>query len=281
MKVLRKGVIVTLAVIVIAVGLYAAFPSLCRNLAYVVLNKALWQEQTAIRRQRALSLAAGLLDAAEGDLKAPHAELAPGDQCAMIPSMAIAQHHLRRREFARAALWLHRAAAADPIPSSQDAVLVPIWVSVTPEGNVVLDWSAPNWGFRRDSQPANGVIDDQHGWLTLSYQNTPGKRDKVIYRWLGSLAVPYWHTLQVRARVHKGAFLTIETVSPNGRKRHLNYHQGSGQWETFSIPFDDDMLRFIYISLREPSAKPTVPDHAVDLEPLVLLLDENAGGCEP
>jgi len=255
--------------------------SFCINVASVILNKALWQEQVAIDRQRSLSLAARLLDVATGELPTRNAELASGAQPAMIPSIAIAEHHRRRRDFALAAFWLHQAASAPPCPSLQDPIVVPAAVSVTSQGDIVLDWSSRAWHFRADSQPADEALDNVHGWLTISFRNTPGVRDKVVYEWWGRLAVPYWHTLQMRVRIHEGTFLTMETNSRAGSKRHLHYHQGSGQWETFTIPLEDDELRFVYISLSEPSANPTVPDYGVDIEPLTLLLDQAAGGCEP
>ena len=282
LKALSYRVVVSVVLLALVIGLLGdrVVSSFCINVAHVILNKALWQEQIAIDRQRALSLAAGLLDMAAGELPTPYAEIAPEDQCAMIPCIAIAEHHRRRRDFALAADWLHRAASAPPCPSLQEAIVLPAAVSVTSQGDIVLDWSARAWHFRADSQPADQALDDVHGWLTISYQNTPGVQDKVVYHWWRSLAIPYWHRLRMRVRIHQGTFLTSATNSRTGRKRHLNYHQGSGQWETFTIPLDDDELRFISISLTEPSASPTVPDHAVDIEPLMLLLDEDIGACD-
>jgi len=278
--VLRIAVIVASVVTLLSLGLHSVLPTLFLNVAHVTLNKTLWQEQTAIDRQRALSLAAGLFDLARGELPTPYAEIAPEDQCAMIPSIAIAEHYRRRKDIALAADWLHRAAAAPPYPSPQDAIVLPPAVSVTSQGDIVLDWSARAWHFRADSQPADQALDNVRGWLTISFRNTPGVRDNVIYSWWRSLEVPYWHPLRMRVRIHEGTFLTIETNSRAGSKRHLNYHQGSGQWETFTIPLDDDELRFIYILLKDPSAEPTVPDYAVDIEPLMLLLDEDIGACD-
>ena len=95
------------------------------------------------------------------------------------------------------------------------------------------------------------------------------------------MEIPYWHTLYLRARVHLGTWLTFATHSVDGVERHVSYHRGTGEWEEFTIPLDVDSIRWVYISLREPSPDPDTPDYAVDIEPLVLLLDDAVGGCEP
>jgi hypothetical protein len=198
----------------------------------------------------------------------------------MIPAMVIADYYRKHKDFEKAAFWLRRAAASDSHLSTQHAIILPYWTSVTPQGDIVLDWSTPNWRFRDDSQPANLAFDDELDRLTISYKNTLGQRDRVIYSWRGPMPLAYWHTLELRARVHRGAFLKFVTHSADGTRTHLNYHRGTGQWETFTIPLQVDDIRFIYISLTEPSADPTVPEYGVDIEPLRLLLDESAGTCE-
>ncbi len=254
------------------------FSELSLNLAQVVLNKTLWQEnQSAIDRQRAFAWAATLIEIASGE----KASFSDDKECSMIAAMTIADYHRKHKDHQATAAWLRRAATADPYPAIQSAIVLPVWTSVTPQGDIVLDWSTENWYFRSDSQPANLAFDDENAWLNISYRNKLGQRDKVIYTWKGPLEIPYWHTLYLRARVHPGTFLTIETHSTDGVERYINYHRGTGEWEEFIIPLNIDNIRWIYISLREPSPDSDTPDYAVDIEPLTLLLDDVAGECEP
>jgi hypothetical protein len=251
------------------------------NLAGVVLNKTLWRgEQTARDRQEALAMTAKLLEVASGKRSSSSTEAVLNKECSMIPSMVIADDYRRQKDLKKAAFWLHHAATTAPYPSLQHAVLLPGWIQITPQGNLVVDWSISSWHFRSDSQLADLAIDEEYGWLALSYRNKLGQRDKVIYEWKGPLQLSYWHTLQLRARVHPGTYLTFETHSDTGVERHLNYYGGTGRWETFSIPLNVDKLRYIYISISEPSPDSLVLDYAVDIEPLTFLLDEAAGVCQ-
>ncbi len=249
------------------------------NLANVILDKALWQRQTAARRQRMLSWAATLLEVSYGREAVPDVDTHK-TQCSMIPALVIADYHRRQGELEKTTVWLHHAIEADPIPVVQDALTLPGWVSIDRKGNIVLDW-ASSWRFRSDSQTADLAMNGEQDWLTISYENTLGQRDKVIYQWSGPLQIPYWHTLCLRARVHPGTFLTVETHSAAGVERHINYHRGTGEWEEFTIPLAIDSVKWIYVSLREPSPDPDTPAYAVDIEPLTLLLDDVAGECKP
>jgi hypothetical protein len=279
---LVRTILITLVTLLFLFARDRLIPSLSFNLANVVLNRTLWQgNQTAIGRQRVLSLAAGLLEAGSGEKPGPFTETIVSGQCTLIPSMVIADYYRKQKDFVKASTWLRQAASADPYPATQDAILLPGWVRVTPRGDIALDWSSSNWHFRSDSQPANLEVDDDHGWLTISYQNNLEQRDRVIYEWRGPLQIPYWHTLQLRARVHPGAFLTFETHSTAGVQRYIHYHQGSGEWEEFIIALNAETLRYMYISLTEPSQDSSVMDYTVDIEPLTLVLGDVAGKCEP
>lgn len=272
-------VLVTMLVSLTGTRLVSSFSL---NLAHTVLNKALWQgKQAALERQQMLSLAATLLQISTGEELDSSVRAASDGQCDMIPSMIIAEYYRRQRNVRATAFWLHRAATADPYPAIQDTVAIPAWAYVTPQGDIVLDWSTADWYFRSDSQPADLAFDDENGWLNISYDNKLGHRDIVIYAWRGPLEIRYWHTLHLRARVHPGTFLTFATHSIEGVERHVSYHRGTGEWKVFTIPLDVDSIRFIYIALREPSSDPDTPHYAIDIEPLTLLLDDAAGKCEP
>ena len=255
--------------------------SLSLNLARVVLNKTLWRgEQTALERQQGLSSAATLLEVASRGEANSSAKAVSVEQCSMIPAMVIGDYYRKHTNLQAAAVWLRRAATADPYPVIQSGVVLPGWTSVTPRGDIVLDWSTANWYFRSDSQPADLAFDDENGWLNISYHNKLGQRDKIIYTWRGPLEIPYWHTLYLRARVHPGTFLTLTTHSVEGVERYVSYHRGTGKWEEFTIPLNIDNIRWIYVSLREPSPDSDTPDYAVDMEPLTLMLDSAIGECE-
>jgi hypothetical protein len=255
--------------------------SLSLNLAHIALNKTLWRgEQTALERQQALSLASTMLEiASRGEANSP-TDVVSVEQCSMIPSMVIGDYYRKHKSLQASAAWLRRAVTAEPYPAIQSAIVLPGWTSVTPQGDIVLDWSTAHWDFRGDSQLANLAFDDENGWLNISYHNQLGQRDTVIYTWSGPLEIPYWHTLCLRAKVYPGTFLTFSTHSVDGVERHVDYHRGTGEWEEFTIPLDVDSIKWIYVSLREPSPDPDTPDYAIDIEPLTFLLDDAVGECE-
>lgn len=262
-------------------------PALFLNVARVILDKALWQEgQPAMERQQMLSWAAKALEIASRE-DTGLSDAALNERCPMIPAMVIGDYYRRQRDYRMAAAWFRRAAVADPYPSVQDAVVLPGWVNITPRGDIAIDWSTSAWHFliRSGFRPANLAIDEEHGWLTISYGNKLGQ-DRVRYEWKGPLHIPYWHTLRLRVRVPHGAFLTFYTHSTAGVERHLNYHRGTGEWEEFTIPLNVDELKYIYISISEASpeselsSESSALDYTVDIEPLTFLLDKTAGVCE-
>lgn len=276
-----KIIRVTLLILVVALSVTTVdrlVNKAALNLANGILNKTIWQSgQTATQRQRMLSWAAMLLETGYGE--GSLSDDGSRGQRSMIPAIAIADYHRKQRDFDEALFWLHRAIEADPAPVVQDALILPRWASIDQKGNIVLDW-ASNWRFRSDSQTADLTMHEEQDWLTISYENTLGRRDKVIYQWAGPLDIPYWHKLRVKARIYRGTFLTVETHSAAGVERYVNYFKGSSEWEEFIIPLNVDEIKWIYISVSEPSADSSTPDYVVDIEPLMFLLDEADGGCE-
>jgi hypothetical protein len=86
-------------------------------------------------------------------------------------------------------------------------------------------------GFRADLPAVDVQVDKQIDKLRLSYKNSLGERDRVVYRWTGPLSNIYWHALHLRVNVHEGTFFTFETHSAGGIERHINYFRGDGEWK--------------------------------------------------
>jgi hypothetical protein len=259
----------------------AIISGLCANLSNVFLNNALWRAgQTIEERRQSLATAASLMQIASNSTAMRPTANMPESACSMIPSMVNADYYRKHKQLAEAADWLQRAVVAAPSPGIQEPVMLSGWISVTTAGNVVMSWSDPAWQFRSDSQLASISTNAGGDRLTLSYENAVGHRDRVIYQWSGLLQLPYWHTLRLKAKIHSGTWLTVESHSKSGLKRHLNYYQGTGDWEELDFPLASDDLDYLYISISEPSADSTTSDYTVDLAPLTVILDKSVGTCQ-
>jgi hypothetical protein len=272
--------IIMTAVIITSLGRTIVI-ALCFNLSNVFLDDALWRAgQTIEDRRQSLATAATLMQIASSSTAIRPAANIPESTCSMIPSMVNADYYRKHKQLAEATIWLQQAAVAAPSPGIQEPIALSGWISVTTSGDVVLNWSDPAWQFRSDSQPASISTNSDGDRLTLSYENVVGRQDRVIYQWSGLLQLPYWHTLRLKARIHSGTWLTVESHSKSGLKRHLNYYQGTGDWEELDFPLTSDDLDYIYISISEPSADSTTFNYTVDFAPMTVILDKSVGTCQ-
>jgi hypothetical protein len=247
--------------------------ALAVNGVYLLLNQAMWrQNQPISERQAALGRAATLAGWSFGS-----SPPAPAEPCSFMPALLRAEYHRRQKDWSPMAGWLQQAAVAPPLPAGSPTIGLPGWVELDEAGNLVLGWSLPAWGFRQDSQEADVMVSD--GRLTLAYPNQLDQRDVVIYAWSSPIPIHYWHTLQVRARVQEGTFFTLSVATAAGDTRYLDYFTGNGQWQDFTFPINDDQVRYIYLSLGEPTAEAAAPAYQIELEPLKFILDEGVNNC--
>ncbi len=248
-----------------------------KNAAIVIINGSLWQSEiTAVKRQTVLLWGVKFL---EWGIQVPSfndPDNLDNEKDSMIRALIKADDQLKKGEIERALWWLNQAIEADPIPRIQSKIILPEWINIDEDGNIVLEWDK-NWQFRKDSQVAELRMDEVLDILTITYENTFESRDKIIYQWGGPLDISYWHTLHVEARVHRGTYLTIETHSRTGVMRHVSYFPGNGEWKQFTIPLMVDEIKWIYIMLNEPSADSLTSVYKVEIKPLTLSLDEFIG----
>jgi hypothetical protein len=248
------------------------------NLMNVILNKTLWREnQLAAEQQEAVAWAAVLADLSLGLPTTSPATSMADEPCSLIPALVTADHYRRKGDLQEMAGWLRQAAAAPPVPTVQKGVGLPGWTALDRDGNLGIAWSSPGWAFRPDSQEGQVVVEDDR--FTLSYTNTPGQRDIVIYAWSNPIPVSYWHTVQFRAKVQPGTFFTFSIHTTSGDIRYLNYFPGNNQWETFTFSLPDEEIRYIYLSISEPAAEAATPIYQLEMEPLTFIFDGAANIC--
>jgi hypothetical protein len=260
-----------------------AFQALQINLGNVNLNKYLWSgEQATDRSQDWLKQAATHYGLAANSQPQITTTCECGTSCAAIALNLMAIRYRQDRDFMTAAQWFQVIANSN-LQQYYEPVMLPQDIIPTERGDLFITWDKTRWGIRSDSHPKNASvsIDPSTQHLTLSYKNRLDERDSVGYAWGGPLELPYWHTVRLVAKIHPGSTLILETVTENGSTRHVSYYGGTGDWEEFLLPLDGNQLRFLYILLSERSAQVTTPEHKVEIQPVVLLIDEGGEECNP
>jgi hypothetical protein len=256
-----------------------------RNLANISLNKELWRENRATsERQRVFAQIARLFESSWPNGHVSSSALLLDTPCAMLPTTAIALSHRWQRDWTNAAIWFRRAAEAEPYPPVQSSLLIPAFIDLNAEGNLVIDWEDTYWRFAGGSlsypgNQASVTAPQDDGTITISYHNDLSRMDHFEYSWNGQLQLSYWRTAKLSIRIHPGTYFTIETLSEQERIRPIGYYEGTGQWEEFSFPIKGALLQQVLISLSEPSVEATTPVYAIDIKPVTLVLNEDAGTC--
>ena len=281
-RVTQAGLIVCFALLL----LLGAQTDLFRaNYANLLMNRLIWASPSRSAGYGELlnqtgSSYAKLTTAGEPIQANPLGECATGGSSLVAWTMAMqARYH---HDWGQAGAWLLRAAAEFPHSRADLPVILPPAARPDPAtGNVQLLWEPPFWGARADSQPLAVSADPTTQVLTLTYANTPGVRDMVVYAWRGPLALPAWHTVRIVGKSAPGTYLTLELSTENGLNRYLNYHQGSGEWETFDLPIEGTELRYIYIILNEPSDGVEADHYQLQLQPVALRLEPELRTCIP
>lgn len=125
--------------------------------------------------------------------------------------------------------------------------------------------------FRKDnpirhltaSNNVNGTLDVQNGNITLSYQNSAGKRDMFGYNYKFLEPMKNVSGLRIEAKLSPGSRITVDIQVNNSvvDPRIINYRVGNGEWEVIRIPVPDGDLKMIYISISEPPSFNDLPPH--------------------
>jgi len=242
------------------------------NIGYVVIVKVLANEkyrQTGAY-QKPFSILSNSI--APSDLRNERINIIT--QCPPAPSIAFVEYYLRKSDLESASLWMEHLTYASP--DNEVSYLFPQEISLDSGGRMTLNWEPGVWAERQSDSNATEKSFCVRGDLAIiSYSNTLHRRDYLIYTWLGGrdspLPITCWNTIQLKAQLSEGTFLTFEMRIDGELRRYIHYETGNGEWKSFDIPIEGDELSHIYISLNEPSKDSTVPEYRIKIEPIKFL----------
>jgi hypothetical protein len=242
------------------------FTSFGRNLANTAIYRSFSQEQTdAASRQEALSMAAAWLEREAGET----GETAAG--AAMIPASLRGLYHHRLGDWQNAAEWYDIAANEEPLPEQQKQLLISPWMKLEPSGDFELLATTSEWHLRADSAPGAEIIRNNRNSLEFTCSDISKKTKIATLEWSQPFDIPYHHTLVLKAKTKIGTTLNLETVIDRQLVRHVT-HDGTGKWETFSVPLEGDSVKYIYVIVRE-DAESSARSCLVEIETISFLLD--------
>lgn len=249
------------------------------NVAHVILNRALWQEQqNATARQQALALSARFYEVAAKDREAAFPDARSQDSCQMISSIIAAEYYRRQAAYDMTARWLNRAAHAPPCPPVQKAVVLPAYVQPSVDGSVVVDGASPRWSVRRDTVVDAAVQSKSEEFGVFSFVSAPESR-RAVFVWRLPFGIPYHHTAVIKSRVEPGCTLHIETVVDAESVRHPA-QVGLGEWKLWEFTVQGESLRFIYILLDDNRDASTNHECVAEIEYIAFLLDKALVTCK-
>ena len=242
------------------------FTSFGRNLANTAIYRSFSQEQTdAASRQEALSMAAAWLEREAGET----GETAAG--AAMIPASLRGLYHHRLGDWQNAAEWYDIAANEEPLPEQQKQLLISPWMKLHPSGDFDLQAIAGEWHLRADAPPGAQIKVTDRDTLEFTCSGIAKDTKKAALEWSQAFDIPYHHTAVLKVRSEIGTTLNLETVIDGQLVRHVT-HDGTGKWETFSVPLEGDSVKYIYVIVRE-DAESSARSCLVEIETISFLLD--------
>ena len=244
-----------------------------QNLANAIIHNSFSQEQSdAFTRQRAMSVAATLLDA-ESQFTSVESGTTP--EIAMIPAALQGLHYHRLRDWKNAAYWYKAAAQEKPFPQVQQNILISPWMELTSTGNFILRGNVEGWQIQSDSALEAKLLKTHDETLFVSCAEIQESTKSVILAWKDNFAIPYHHTLVLRTKVKMGTTLILEIVIDGQLIRHLT-QEGTGKWQDSEIPVEGNLVQYIYVHIRE-DANALAPSCQAEIDSISFLLDETAG----
>jgi len=245
------------------------FSSLSLNMANFAIYKSFSQEQTAEKRQHALSSAAAFLGV---NSRGTSVNMDPAEDTPMIQSALRGLSFHRLGDVNRAAKWYNVAARGEPIPEQQQPILISPWMELDQSGDFVLDANAQAWHLRPDTAPEADLVWTDNGTLQLSCSKVQEGGKIAILQWNQLFDIPYHHTLVLKTKIETGTVLNLETVIDGQLVRHLT-HSGTGEWKNFTIPLQGDHLRYIYMIVRE-DGESSIKSCTAEIQSISFLLDK-------
>jgi hypothetical protein len=248
------------AILVALIGV-GAKAKIARNSAYLVFSRTMVADHIgATERQAALDRFAQFISPA-GMTSAVESS----SEETMLPSIFIAEYHRLQGDVAEAAQWYRQAARSKPEPTWQRSLLYVRRDRLLPDGGILIDdfQTIGNWKPDLVNNNVEEVVfESQDGIARLSYPNRSDRRDIVAYSLYpeGGVELGYHTTLALRVRIEPGAFLTLETKVDDVLERHLNYHEGTGSWDTVRFTLEGEILQMIKLSASEPGTGPETAD---------------------
>jgi hypothetical protein len=256
-----------LFVILVALIGVGAGGKIAKNSAYLVFSRTMvanhigaTERQAALDRFAEFISPAGMISAVESS-----------SEETMLPSIFIAEYHRLKGDMAEAAQWYRQAARSEPEPTWQHSLLYAQRDRLLPDGSILIDDFQTTGSWKPDLVNNNVeevVFESQDRIACLSYPNHPDRRDIVAYSLYpeGGVELGYHTTLALRVRIEPGSFLTLETKVDDVLERHLNYHEGTGSWETVMLPLEGEVLQAIKVSASEPGTSlETADTYTVEL----------------
>jgi len=257
-------------------------PSLNWNLANVVLEHTLWQDgQQATQRQKMLSLAAQFYSATSSDSEVQTTDIVTDHSYTMISAVIAAEYYRRLGDSHSTAMWLNRAATAEPLPRLQRHILLPANVDLTTDGSIILRGNSPFWEVRPDTRADADIIRKPDGTAILGFKNSSTELNRAVLSWKYPMDIFYHHQLRLDVRATEGCSLVIETVIDDQRVRHQLQPDGSkiyvgvGKWEQLNFVVEGTELHFIdlLLTLDSSSKWSNTADCTMEIASVVFVLD--------
>jgi tetratricopeptide (TPR) repeat protein len=231
---------------------------LYRNLAYVSFSKALAADHIrATERQKGLTRFLEYLRSdRDQEILLPESE--DLTEKTMLQSIFIGQYYRFQGNEDEAANWYLKAIDSDPVPFWQDSLVWTPQHMLLPDGYMLIhDFSQmEGWKLASPTNVVDVTFESVDGIALMTYPNRSDQRDRAAYAlYLNPVPLSYHTVLVMRVKIEPGAFLTMVTKKDGILERHLDYYQGSGDWETLRFPLTGDELQMVKLIPSEP-AKP-------------------------
>jgi hypothetical protein len=267
---LRLSLIVFFLLLVFGPAFQIALPLVDQNLVMLNFIRAVTAESIqAVERQTTLARYADFLDDTREAGVAEQGNR--GTDASMLHAYFVGEYHRRQGENDEAAAWYRTAAHAAPQPNKQSSLAYAQRSRLLADGSLLVHNFSDLVGWQQipETNVQDVMINSQNGALTFSYANRNDQRDIFAYQLFpeGGIPLGYHSILSLRALTEPGSYLTLETKVDGKYERHINYYQGSGEWETISVPLAGERLEAIFLSMGEPGKPPTTtPVYTIHLD---------------
>ena len=248
-----------------------------KNLSQISLNKAINSDNiTAENRQVKLTDFLRYMRLS-GDKVLSAAEFKNSDNIGMLRAIFIGSYYRYHGYLDESLYWYKQAIDSDPAPLVQDSLSYLNSKRLVENGSILVDDLSDNegWQFDNSSNVEELVFENSDGILNISFENIPNRRDKLVFDVsTGLFNLGYHRLLSIRIKLEPGTFFTLSAKIDDELERYVSYYQGSGEWETITVPLHGDVIHYLRINFSE-TGKPNLSDSYqaqidwIHLEPFV------------